>query len=78
MQSIAATYNEPTIQFEYAYDVFKEAKKKGLNTVFVSNGYINKEPIDKIAPYLDANNIDLKSFSDEFIKKFAEQGLNQS
>ncbi len=66
--SIAATYVEPTIFYEYAYDTFKEAKKHNLYTVFVSNGYINKKPIDKIQPYLDAINIDLKSFSDEFYK----------
>jgi pyruvate formate lyase activating enzyme len=67
--SIAMTYNEPSIQYEYAFDVCKEAKKKGLYTVFVSNGYICKEPIDKIARYLDAINIDLKSFDDDFYKK---------
>jgi pyruvate formate lyase activating enzyme len=69
-KSIAMTYNEPTIFFEYAYDTCVLAKKKGLKTVFVSNGYITKEAIDKICPVLDANNIDLKSFSDEFYKKF--------
>jgi len=67
--SIAMTYNEPTIFFEYCYDTCVEAKKNGLKTVFVSNGYITKEPIDKIQPYLDAINIDLKSFSDKFYKK---------
>ncbi|MEM4397939.1 MAG: AmmeMemoRadiSam system radical SAM enzyme [Candidatus Woesearchaeota archaeon] len=68
-KSIAMTYNEPSIFYEYAYDVCVLAKKNNLKTVFVSNGYINKEPIDKIQPYLDAINIDLKSFSDEFYKK---------
>jgi len=67
--SIAMTYNEPTIFFEYAYDTAKLAKEKGLKTVFVSNGYINKEPIDKISKYLDGINIDLKSFNDDFYKK---------
>ncbi|MCM2324854.1 MAG: AmmeMemoRadiSam system radical SAM enzyme [Candidatus Woesearchaeota archaeon] len=67
--SIAMTYNEPSIQFEYALDVCKEAKKKNLKTVFVSNGYICKEPIDMLSGYLDAINIDLKSFNDEFYKK---------
>jgi pyruvate formate lyase activating enzyme len=68
-RSIAATYNEPTIQFEYAYNTFMLAKKRGLSTVFVTNGFISKEPIDKLSPYLDAVNIDLKAFSDEFYKK---------
>jgi pyruvate formate lyase activating enzyme len=67
--SIAMTYNEPTIFFEYAYDTCVLAREKGLKTVFVSNGYITKEAIDKIAPVLNANNIDLKSFSDEFYKR---------
>jgi len=68
-KSIAMTYNDPTIFFEYALDVCKEAKKKGIKTVFVSNGYIAKEAIETIAPYLDAINIDLKSFNNEFYKK---------
>ncbi len=67
--SIAMTYNEPSIFFEYCYDTCVLAKKNNLKTVFVSNGYINKEPIDKIQPYLDAINIDLKSFSEEFYKR---------
>ncbi len=67
--SIAMTYTEPTIYYEYCLDVCKEAKKHDLKTVFVSNGYINKEPVDKIAKYLDAINIDLKSFNNEFYKK---------
>jgi len=68
-KSIAMTYTEPTIFFEYAYDVCKLAKKNNLKTAFVSNGYITIEAIDKISKYLDAINIDLKSFSDEFYKK---------
>jgi pyruvate formate lyase activating enzyme len=67
--SIAATYVEPTIFFEYALDTFKLAKKQNLYTVFVSNGYINSKPVDKLQPYLDAINIDLKSFSDDFYKE---------
>ena len=67
--SIAMTYVEPTIFYEYGLDTCKEAKKHGLFTVFVSNGYINSKPIDKIQPYLDAINIDLKSFNDDFYKK---------
>jgi pyruvate formate lyase activating enzyme len=67
--SIAYTYSEPTIFFEYAYDVAKLAKKKGLKNVFVTNGYITEEALREIAPYLDAANIDLKSFSDSFYTK---------
>ena len=67
--SIAFTYNEPAIFFEYAYDTAKLAKEKGLHTVYVSSGFETKEALDKIFPYLDAINIDLKSFRDEYYKK---------
>ena len=67
--SIAYTYSEPTIFFEYAYDIAKLARKEGLKNVFVTNGYITPEALKEISPYLDAANIDLKSFSDEFYRK---------
>ncbi len=57
---IAATYIEPTVFYEYMLDVFKLAKKKDLYTVMVSNGYIQREPLKKLIPHLDAANIDLK------------------
>ena len=68
-RSIAYTYSEPTIFFEFAYDTAKIAKKIGIKNVFVSNGYISEEALKKIAPFLDANNIDLKSFNDNFYQK---------
>jgi len=64
-KSIAYTYTEPTIFFEYAYDITRIAHEKGLANIFVSNGYMTRDAIDAIAPYLDAANIDLKCFSDE-------------
>ncbi len=64
-RSIAYTYTEPTIFFEYAYDIAKLAHKEGLCNVFVSNGYITEAAIRTIAPYLDAINIDLKGLSDD-------------
>ena len=67
--SIAYTYNEPTIFVEYARDIMVLAREKGLKNVFVSNGYESKETLDYIGPYLDAINIDLKSFSNEFYQK---------
>jgi len=67
--SIAYTYSEPTIFFEYAYDIAKLAKKEGLKNVFVTNGYITPEALKEISPYLDAANVDLKSFSDDFYRK---------
>ena len=68
-KSIAYTYSEPTIFFEYAYDVAKLAKKEGLKNVFVTNGYTTPEALQEIGPYLDAANVDLKSFSDTFYRK---------
>jgi len=67
-QSIAYTYTEPTIFFEYACDVARLAREAGLRNVFVSNGYTGEEAAQKIIPLLDANNIDLKG-DDEFYKK---------
>ena len=68
-KSISYTYTEPTIFFEYAFDTAKAAKEKGIYNVFVTNGYMAKEAIDEIKPYLDAANVDLKSFKDEYYKK---------
>ncbi|PVX25391.1 MAG: AmmeMemoRadiSam system radical SAM enzyme [Candidatus Bathyarchaeum sp.] len=68
-KSIAYTYSEPTIFFEYAYDIAKLAHKQGLKNVFVTNGYITQDALIEISPYLDAANIDLKSFSDDFYQK---------
>ncbi|MCX7913058.1 MAG: AmmeMemoRadiSam system radical SAM enzyme [Thermodesulfovibrionales bacterium] len=59
-KSISYTYTEPTIFFEFAYDCAKLAKERGIKNVFVSNGYTSSEAARAIAPYLDANNIDLK------------------
>ena len=70
-QTIAYTYTEPTIFFEYAYDTARLAHEKGLRNVFVSNGYMTEEAAEKIIPYLDGINIDLKGISDEFYRKIA-------
>jgi pyruvate formate lyase activating enzyme len=67
-RSISYTYTEPTIFFEFAYDCAQIAHEKGLKNVFVSNGYTGKEAVGRIAPYLDANNIDLKG-SDKFYRE---------
>lgn len=75
ISSIAYTYNEPTIFFEYAYDTAVLAKEKEIKNVFVSNGYLSKEALDKIKNYLDAINIDLKSFSDSFYNKICKAKL---
>jgi len=67
--SIAYTYTEPTIFFEYAFETAKLAKQAGLKNVLVTNGYTSAEALRTIAPYLDAANVDLKSFSDDFYQK---------
>jgi len=59
-EGIAYSYNEPTIFAEYALETMKLAKKQGLYNAWVSNGYMGKECAEKIAPFLDAINIDLK------------------
>lgn len=68
-RSISYTYTEPTIFFEYAYETAKEAKENGLYNVFVTNGFMTPEALNTIEPYLDACNVDLKSFRDEFYRK---------
>lgn len=70
-QTIAYTYTEPTVFFEYAYDTARLARENGLRNVFVSNGYMTAEAADAIIPYLDGINIDLKGISDEFYRKMA-------
>lgn len=67
--SIAYTYTEPTIFFEYAQDTAKLAKKEGITNVFVTNGYQTPETIKEMAKFVDAANVDLKSFSEKFYQK---------
>jgi pyruvate formate lyase activating enzyme len=69
LMGIAYTYSEPVVWYEYVYETAKKAKKFGLKNVLVSNGYINQEPLQKLSKYLDAANIDLKSFNNDFYKK---------
>jgi len=68
-KSVAFTYNEPTIFLEYAIDTAKACKELGLKTVAVTAGYINPKPRAEFFKYIDAANIDLKAFSDDFYKR---------
>ena len=68
-RSIAYTYTEPTIYFEYALETARLAHKDGLYNVFVTNGFMTKECLDTINGCLDAANVDLKSFSEDYYKK---------
>ena len=70
LPSISYTYTDPVVYSEYALDTMKLAKKEGLKNIWVSNGFWSKELFDLISPYLDAANIDLKSFDDEFYIKY--------
>jgi pyruvate formate lyase activating enzyme len=74
-KSISYTYTEPTIFFEYAYDTAKLAKEEGLANIFVTNGFMTAEALETIKPYLDACNVDLKSFREEFYKKICKAQL---
>ena len=66
--TIAYTYTEPTVFFEYALDIARLAHEKDIKNVFVTNGYMTKEALQIIGPYLDAANVDLKAFSNNFYK----------
>ena len=67
-KSIAYTYTEPTIFFEYAYDTAVLAKEQGLKNIFVTNGYMTGECLGAFSGILDAANVDLKSFDDNTYK----------
>ena len=71
-RSISYTYTEPTIFFEYAYEIAERAKGEGLYNVFVTNGYMTEAMITMIRPYLDAANVDLKAFSEDYYRKLCK------
>jgi pyruvate formate lyase activating enzyme len=70
LPSISYTYTEPAIFSEYTLDTMKLAKKEGLKNNWVTNGFWSKELFDLISPYLDAANVDLKGFTDDFYIKY--------
>jgi len=74
-KSISYTYTEPTIFFEYAYDIARLAKERGLRNIFVTNGYMTSECLDMLGPYLDAANVDLKFFNEASYKKICAATL---
>lgn len=71
---IAFTYNEPFMWYEYIYDVSKKIKEydPNIKIVLVTNGYVNKEPLKKILPFIDAMNIDLKGFTNRYYNKICK------
>lgn len=68
-KSIAYTYNEPLINFEWIRDTCKKTQEEGITNVLVSNGLINTEPLNELIPWIDAVNIDVKAFNDKFYKE---------
>jgi len=74
-RSIAYTYTEPTVFFEFALDTAMLARESGLRNVFVTNGYMTPEALDKIHPFLDAANVDLKGFTDSFYRDICGASL---
>jgi len=75
LKIIAFTYSEPVIFYEYMLETAKLAKKEGLITVMHSNGYINEQPLKELVKYIDAANIDLKGFKDDYYVKLCEGSL---
>lgn len=68
-KSIAYTYTEPTIFFEYAYDTAVRAENWGIKSIYVTNGYMTEEMLDAFGPHLHAANVDLKAFNDGFYRR---------
>jgi pyruvate formate lyase activating enzyme len=76
-RSIAYTYTEPTIFYEFALDIAELAREAGLLNIFVTNGYISSAPLARIAPLLAAANIDLKGFSESFYRDIVGAKLGE-
>ena len=67
--SISYTYTEPTVFFEFAHDTARLAHEQGLGNVFVTNGYMSADALKMIAPFLDAANVDVKAFNEDFYRR---------
>ncbi len=75
-ESIAYTYNEPIIWYEFVYDTAVLAKKEGISNILVTNGFIREEPLRNLLPLIDALNIDVKAFTDAFYRKLCHAKLS--
>ncbi len=73
---VAYTYNEPSVWYEFIYDTARLVNQKGLVNVLVTNGFINMEPLEQLLPYIDAMNIDVKAFTEEFYSKYCKGSLS--
>jgi pyruvate formate lyase activating enzyme len=75
-ESIAYTYNEPSIWYEFVYDTAQTARQEGIYNVLVTNGYIQEDPLKELLPFVDALNVDVKAFTDEFYKELCHGELS--
>ena len=75
LKAIAYTYNEPTVFYEWVLETALIAKDAGLKNVLVTNGFIEKEPFETLAPFIDAMNIDVKAYSESAYNSFCKGGL---
>ncbi|HBQ85860.1 MAG TPA: AmmeMemoRadiSam system radical SAM enzyme [Syntrophomonas sp.] len=73
---VAFTYNEPSIWYEFIWDTVQKLKENGLNTVLVTNGYLQLKPLQNLLPYIDAMNIDVKAFNEGFYRRRCMADLN--
>lgn len=74
---IAYTYNEPSIWYEFVYETARVAKEKGLLNVLVTNGFIGKEAMNNLLPYIDAMNIDVKGYTASFYNDICKGMLDE-
>lgn len=74
-RSIAYTYSEPLVYYEYVLETSRIAREKGLKNVLVSAGYVNRKPLQTLAPWLDGANIDIKAFDDKFYREVCQGTL---
>ncbi len=75
-KSISYTYTEPTIFFEFACDTGRLARERGLKNIFVTNGFMTEEALEAASGWLDAANVDLKSFRDDFYGRYCGASLD--
>ncbi len=73
--SIAYTYNEPLINLDYVEDVARLARREGVKNVLVTNGYVSEEALERVVDVIDAANVDWKSFSEPFYRKYCSADL---
>lgn len=74
---VAYTYNEPSIWYEYVLETAELVRERSLVNVLVTNGFINIEPLEKLLPFVDAMNIDVKAFTDSFYGKYCKGSLEE-